>query len=101
MKGNSWRSSPAAGSGGDGRNRRRQGRRPAQAECSSVLQQNKERKGDRDSMGTTSKRARERQKGKETTRRTRWCAHLRPRITMATEELAGVGEDDGSDVGFA
>jgi hypothetical protein len=29
MKGNSWRSSPAAGSGGDGRNRRPQGRRPA------------------------------------------------------------------------
>jgi hypothetical protein len=30
----------------------------------------RERKGDRDTMGTTSKRARERQNGKETTRRT-------------------------------
>jgi hypothetical protein len=41
------------------------------------LQQNRERKGDRDSMGTTSKRARERQNETRSTRRTRWCAHLR------------------------
>jgi hypothetical protein len=61
---------------------------------------NTERKGDEDSI-------RERQNGKETTRRTQWCAHLRPKMNDDDERarrscggVAGVRVDDGVDVGF-
>jgi hypothetical protein len=59
-------------------NRRREATAEDRQNC--TTEQNRERKGDRDSMGTISKRARERQNGKEMTRRTRCCAHLRPRM---------------------
>jgi hypothetical protein len=34
-----------------------------------------------------------RQNRKETTRRTRWCAHLRPRMNDGSGGVAGVGEE--------
>jgi hypothetical protein len=66
-----------------------------------TVHQNKEMKRDGDSMGTTSKRARERQNRMTSTRRTRRCAHFGEGVMMATEGLAEVGEDDRVDVRFA
>jgi hypothetical protein len=44
---------------------------------SAMVTATEQRKGDRDSIGTTSKLARERQNRTRSMRQTRWCAHLR------------------------
>jgi hypothetical protein len=116
MKGNSWRSSPTAGSGGDGRNRRWQRPRTEHEleEGPIMVPAKREGKRDGDSMGVTSKRAWEQENGTRSMRRTRWCAHLRLMrndgdgrarrrwrgVTGVGEEPVRVGEDDGVDVGF-
>jgi hypothetical protein len=101
-------------SGSIGRRRRTSGRRRLQpgdyhgvCETVSWCLRNRDGKRDGDSMGMTSKRAREWQNGKETTRRTRWWAHLWPKINDGDRRarrscggVAGVGEDDGVDVGI-
>jgi hypothetical protein len=100
MKGNSWRSSPAEGSGGDGRTRRRQdGRLHNRTEKGREIEIRWGRPPNVHGNGKTEKKRRDERDGVLT---------FGQGWTMATEELAwdgeelaGVGEDDGGDIGFA